>query len=119
MNAHDPFGAAKPLPKSKTKPKPAFRSPLHLDDLEICDDPIPKKRPSVSQYDPVFDKMKVGQCIKADPERVNTVAAAMRNWIRRNKRKTLAVKSLRLYPGCKEKLGRVWLIEKPKTNQPA
>lgn len=118
MQAHNPFGTAK-APVTKSKTKTGYRTRVNPEDLEICDDPVPVKRQLGSQYDSIFAKMKPGQCIKVETEYTGTVGNALRNWIRRNKKKGVTVKSVSLYPGCKEKLGRVWLIEKPKDNQPA
>lgn len=39
---------------------------------------------------------------------------ALRNWIKRKRKKNLAVKSARHYPPCKDKLGRVWLVAVPE-----
>lgn len=110
MNAHDPFKTAKPVTRKSVR-----RSPIHVDDLEVSDDPVPKKRNlGPGRYDQLFKSMKVGQCLKCVPEHTGALGNALRNWIKRNKKKDVAVKSVRHYPGCKEKLGRVWLIEKPK-----
>lgn len=35
---------------------------------------------------------------------------ALRHWIKRKRKKNLAVKAASHYPACKENLGRVWLI---------
>src|SRR5690606_23849269 len=96
------------------KTKSGYRSRLNPDDLEISDDPMPAKRQAPSQYDAIFSQLKVGQCVKVEPDRVDTIGNALRSWIRRNKKKNVMVKSVRAYKGCKEKLGRVWLIERPK-----
>lgn len=114
--AHNPFniGQAKAIKTKTAKTKTGARTRVNPEDLEISDDPVPTKRQLPSQHDDIFAKMKPGQCIKVEAEYTGTVGNALRNWIRRNKKKGLTVKSVRLYPGCKEKLGRVWLIEKPK-----
>lgn len=102
--ANDPF--------NKTTPrKNVRRSPIHVEDLEVSDDPLPKKRElGPSRYEKLFSSMKLGQCIKVEPERVNAIANALRSWIKKNRKKNLAVKSVRYYKACKQGLGRVWLI---------
>jgi len=42
----------------------------------------------------------------------------MRHWIKKQRKKNLTVKAMSHYPGCKERLGRVWLITKELKQQP-
>lgn len=111
MQAHNPFSTA----KTTTRTKAVRRSPIHIDDLEVTNDPIPKKRSlGPGRYDELFSSLKPGQCIKCEPEHTGAVSNALRNWISKRRKKGLAVTAVSHYPGCKEKLGRVWLIEKPQ-----
>lgn len=118
MQAHNPFKTAKPL-VSTAKTSKGVRTRVNPEDLEICDDPLPKKRPvSESPYEKLFRQLNPGQCLKVDPEYVNTVSNAMRQWIRRHDKKGLVVKSIKLYPGCKAKLGRVWMLKQADKENP-
>ena len=103
--AHDPFNTAKPHTKG------VRRSPIHIEDLEVADDPPPQKRSlGPGRYDELFASMKPGQCIKCEPEHTGAIGNALRHWIKRKRKKNLAVKAASHYPGCKENLGRVWLL---------
>ena len=116
MNAHDPFSTT----KQATRCKSVRRSPIHIGDLEVTNDPIPKKRSlGPGRYDELFSSMKPGQCIKCEPVHTGAIGNALRSWIRKQRKKGLAVKAMSHYPGCKENLGRVWLIEAPKDTKPA
>lgn len=107
MQAHDPFKATKPASRNKV----VRRSPIHIEDLEVCNDPVPKKRDlGPGRYDSLFSTLQPGQCIKCEPEHAGAIGNALRNWLKRKKKKSLAVKSVRVYAPCKDKLGRVWLI---------
>lgn len=84
------------------------------DELAICDDPPPRTTlgPRTSKYADRFEKMKVGQCLKCSPEKVGTVASAMRAWLQRTgKSDHQAVVSVSDYGDGK---GRVWLVAKDK-----
>lgn len=53
--------------------------------FEIDDTPYPMKREVRSKYTETFNKLRVGQCIKCDPELVPSVSRAMQTWLRRSK----------------------------------
>ena len=56
--AHDPFNTAKPHTKG------VRRSPIHIEDLEVADDPPPQKRSlGPGRYDELFASMKPGQFV--------------------------------------------------------
>ncbi|MNT86679.1 hypothetical protein D3C72_2269950 [compost metagenome] len=46
------------------------------------------------------------------PEYTGAVGNAMHHWIKKQRKKNLTVKAMNNYPGCKERLGRAWLITK-------
>lgn len=107
--ANDPFNTTKPRTKS------VQRSAIHVEDLEVADDPLPKKRSlGPGRYDDLFASMKPGQCIKCEPEHTGAIGNALRSWLKRKRKKNLAVKAARHYPPCKDKLGRVWLVATPE-----
>jgi hypothetical protein len=107
--ANDPFNTAKPRAKS------VQRSTIHVEDLEVADDPPPQKRSmGPGRYDELFESMKPGQCIKCEPEHTGAISNALRNWIKRKRKKNLAVQAASHYPACKDKLGRVWLVAAPE-----
>lgn len=115
MNAHDPFTAVQPVKRAQT----TRHSRIHIDDLEVANDPIPKKRSlGPGRYDELFASLQPGQCIKCEPEHTGAVGNAMRHWIKKQRKKNLTVKAMSHYPGCKERLGRVWLITKEQKQQP-
>lgn len=115
MRANDPFNTTKPATRTKT----VRRSPIHLGDLEVASDPIPQKRSlGPGRYDELFASLKPGQCIKCEPAHTGALGNALRHWIRKQRKENLAVKAMQHYPGCKEQLGRVWLITKEQKQNP-
>ena len=105
MHAHDPFKPTKPHTKG------VRRSAIHVEALEVADDPPPQKRSlGPGRYDELFASMKPGQCIKCEPEHTGAIGNALRHWIKHKRKKNLAVKTASHYPACKENLGRVWLL---------
>lgn len=71
FQANTPFSTAA---VKTVRTKNGCRTRLNPEDLEVCNDPIPEKRHLSSQYDVVFEQMKVGQCIKVEPKLSNLIA---------------------------------------------
>ena len=110
VKANDPFNTTKPRTIS------VRRSTIHIEDLEVADDPLPKKRSlGPGRYDTLFATIKPGQCIKCEPQHTGAIGNALRHWIKRTRKKNLAVKTASHYPGCRENLGRVWLLSVDKS----
>lgn len=80
--------------------------------LKICDDPIPGYRAKPKgKYEEVFSQLKVGQCIKCQPEETGKIAHALRTYIAAREI-SAAVKSINNYG---DGMGRVWLVAAPAT----
>lgn len=115
MNAHDPFKATQPVKPAQT----TRHSRIHIDDLKVTNDPIPKKRSlGPGCYDELFASLQPGQCTKCEPEHTGAVGNAMRHWMKKQHKKNLAVKAMSHYQVFKERLGRVWLITKEQKQKP-
>lgn len=84
--------------------------------LDIVDDEPPTDAtPPGGKYVHLFATMKVGQAIRCEPDDVPRVAAALREWLRRNSlRETLRASEVTHHkaalPGTPA--GRVWLLER-------
>ncbi len=100
------------LPAIKPERKPTEkRAEIELDQLEICDDPLPASRSSPgAKYVPLFTRLKPGQAIKCKPEETTRVAHAMRKWITQNKLPYIMRLQVRYHADGQ---GRVWLLEAP------
>ena len=101
-------------------PKPARKKPVKMVKVDVADLQVTDDKPVVTRvklgnkYQPLFESMKPGQCIRCRPEETQTVAAAMRKWILENRDVTkLQVKAVMRYP--EDGLGRVWLMPKEST----
>lgn len=99
------------------KPEPAAskatrkRTELDVEQLVICDDPLPASRASpINKYVPLFSSMKVGQAIKCKPEEVARVGHAMRKWILENKLPYIYRLQSRYHA---DGMGRCWLLDAP------
>ena len=95
--------------KTKFVGKNPFEKQFEVSDLVICKDPIPSSRVYTKyKYDPIFSKMKKGEALKCPGDRVDSVAAALRSFIKRNNMKAIA----KATPFYSEQLptGRVWLL---------
>ena len=77
------------------------------DELVICNDPLPERRIQSTKYDEVFNKLKVGQCIKCKPHEANRLASALKKWLTVRNRSD-EVKSCTNYG---DGMGRVFLVE--------
>ena len=97
--------------------KPAnAKSPtrLSVDEVELCDDPIPANRiTSVqSKYMPYFEGLRAAnseeKAIKCHPGAVGSIASGLRKYLeRRGEKGKFAIKSVSNYGDGK---GRVWLL---------
>lgn len=65
------------------------------------------KSRTAKKYDPVFEKMKLGQAIQCLPRDVDRVAHAMRKWIRVSGKKAY-VRAISTYD---DGMGRVWMLK--------
>ena len=79
---------------------------VDADSLTITNDPLPKRRASPNKYSVIFDKLKIGQCVKCEPNEAAKVAHALTVWLKKIG-KTGRVKSTCRYDDGK---GRVWLL---------
>lgn len=79
-------------------------------ELEICNDPLPTRRINPDgKYSAVFDKMKLGQCIKCPTGNAGRRGQALRKWIEQ-KKLPYRVSTAERYE--LDGLGRVWLLPK-------
>ena len=114
-NGINPFTGLRQKYGLPTHPKTAMKkttkiAPVDVSKLEICDDPLPSHRALPDhKYDPIFDKLKYGQCVKTEVGRADKVAQALRTYLKR-KQKSGAVKAMSDYGDGQ---GRVWLLPKP------
>ena len=98
-------------PKSERKVA-RKRTELDVEQLVICDDPLPAGRASPgAKYVPVFSAMKPGQAIKCKPEEVTRVGHAMRKWITKNKLPYIFRLQTRYHA---DGMGRCWLLPAPE-----
>ena len=80
---------------------------MNPQELKISDDEMPAGRVSIAnKYEPIFGKMKYGQCVICQPVDVGKVAGAMRKYL--SKGKGGKVRTVRHYPF--DRLGRVWMM---------
>ena len=97
-------GKTNPFTGVSTVTNSVFMNPATL---KISDDEIPSGRVSTAnKYEPVFGKMKWGQCVICQPVDVGKVAGAMRKYLSRGKGGK--VRSVSRYP--LDRLGRVWMM---------
>lgn len=75
--------------------------------FEIDDTPYSGQRRVTSKYHETFAKMRPGQCIKIDTNRVNAVATSLRTWIEKQGRTDVVVHST---AKMADGYGRVWLM---------
>jgi len=123
----NPFQGPAPIPPT---PKPAMQKPsepktkprsetIYIDvaGLEIKNDPLPPNRAlPMHKYHPVFDRMKVGQCVRCLTKDVGKVSGALRKYME-IKRKPGQVRTTTTYPNDAG-YGRVWMLANPvKANQ--
>lgn len=85
------------------------------DDLQICDDPLPKVRVNpINKYWSKFDQLKVGQGLRCLEKDVSKVACAMRKWIESKKKHGTTCKTCARYDGDVVDgvyYGRVWWVK--------
>ena len=83
--------------------------------LEIRSDPVPPTRPSIGfKYEPVFSKLRPGQCVRCKTSEVGTVSGSLKKYLKM-KNKPGMVKATTRYVdptnGEEDKgYGRVWLL---------
>lgn len=83
---------------------------IDVDLLVIENTPMPSQvRRSNNKYEPIFSKLKPGQCIRCEPSERNSIANALRKWV---ERKGLEC-TVRGIDRCEDGHGRVWLVPKP------
>lgn len=108
----------KPVKPTMTKPAPkqpkkegVFTDPASL---QITNDALPAQRTLPQhKYNPVFERMKYGQCVRCATGDVGKVSGAMRKFVE-TKGKQAQVRTVTRYPGD-EGYGRVWMIDGGKS----
>jgi hypothetical protein len=101
--------------ESEGKKATRKRTELDVDQLVVCDDPIPASRASpINKYVPLFSSMKVGQAIKCKPEEVARVGHAMRKWILENKLPYVYRLMSRYHT---DGMARLWLLDAPAAKE--
>lgn len=75
--------------------------------FEIDSTPFPSRRLVTGKYTETFAALRPGQCIKTEPDRVSTVATAMKTWIKRTGKKDVIVRTVGKMP---DGFGRVYLM---------
>lgn len=94
-----------PVTKERTTKK---ATPVDIEALVICTDPLPSARAlPTHKYDALFEKLKVGECIKCKTQETSSIAAALNKWLDGRDMKNV-VKSCTRYEA--DGLGRVWLL---------
>lgn len=76
--------------------------------IEICNDPFVIRKTTGSIYDELFDKLKIGQCLKCKADDVDKTVSALRTYVKRKQLKA-KVKSTEMYTNVEPK-GRIWLL---------
>lgn len=87
--------------------KPAKKRLVDLETLKITDDKYEGRRYSQYRYDPIFNKLKVGQSISCQKGDAGTICNALRDYLKRKNKKG-KVKSVEHYDKTSS---RVWLME--------
>ncbi|MFG5778241.1 hypothetical protein ACFIQF_14325 [Comamonas sp. J-3] len=102
---------ANPFAQLARKPKHSMRQ-IDPDLLEIGNDPFTGKRaPPEGKYDALFRRLRVGQCIRCEPQEAGPLSNALRQWIQSRKRDDeLEVRVQSRYHT--DGRGRVWLLAK-------
>jgi hypothetical protein len=77
--------------------------------FEIDTTPFPAQRLVSSKYDETFSALRLGQCIKTEPENVGKVCAAMKKWLERKGRADAVVRIVRRMD---DGYGRVYMMPK-------
>lgn len=102
----NPMATTVPQRKAPTK-----RAELDIDQLQVCDDPLPVARSMPNaKYGPLFAGMKPGQAIKCKPEDVMRVGHALRKWIALNNLPLIMRAQARYHSDGQ---GRVWMLNAP------
>lgn len=84
---------------------------VDINSLVIGNDPHqPVRARTEKKYEPLFEKMKPGQCIVCKPEDAGKIAHAMTQWIKATKFNGVARSTSKYETDGK---GRVWLIAFP------
>lgn len=83
---------------------------IDVNQIKLGRKPLPTGRcPVPHKYEPIFSKMKFGDTLTVPSESVSRVAAALRHYIKDNKRPGIVRSCLR-YPGD-EGNGCVWYLK--------
>lgn len=99
-DANRPFGATQMTKQAAKLTDPST--------LKICSDPLPQGRSSPGfKYAALFLSMKVGQCVKCQPDEVGRIAGALKKWIELQGGRGM-VRTIKDYG---DGLGRVWWLE--------
>ena len=83
------------------------RIKVSAEDLKIVDEKYQGRKIQKGKYDDVFGKMKYGQAISTASEKTQTIANAMRDWLRRVNKKG----KVRAVSYHTKTTGRIWLLE--------
>lgn len=84
---------------------------VDIDQLSICDDPIPEHRAKPGgKYDALLSRLKPGQAIKCPSKDVDRIANAIKKHIEQ-RHPTCMVRSMRDYG---DGMGRVWMLPRPQ-----
>jgi hypothetical protein len=75
--------------------------------FEIDTTPFPASRIVASKYSDTFSAMRLGQCIKTEPENVSRISAAMRKWLSNKGRKDVVVRAVKKMD---DGFGRVYMM---------
>lgn len=100
--------APAPTPIKRTAPK--VYEAIRIEDLGLCDDPLPSGRAKPgSKYDEIFaGAVKTGKTIKTPGGAAATVSNLARTWLKRNGHHDMTTRSIGNYG---DGLGRVWFIK--------
>ena len=89
--------------------KNPYAKPFSVEDLVICKDPVPATKIITKyKYDAIFKQLKVGEALKCPGDKADTVASALRSYIKRNSLKHV-VRATPQYQK-EEPAGRVWML---------
>ncbi len=103
-------------------PKRPKKATVYTDpgDLQITNDAIPASRCApLHKYNPIFERMKIEQCVRCTTGEVGKVAGAMRKYVAVNGSTPAVVRTVMRYTDPITKIedvgyGRVWMRAAPK-----
>lgn len=99
------------LPQNMTIKKTIFE-PVDVNALVIANDPLPVGRISPNKYRAIFERLKVGQCIRCKPSDVARIGNALRKHVEVCNIKTTKGGPVRLISQREgaDGVGRVWIV---------